>query len=94
MATVSTTASSNQIVNDDDRDDEYDYQLPFKVTDTEYVTTTLVHTRNISLADLFVTVFHRQELEPLEDNLLRSVNSLQQHINIIDPKAMLQQQNR
>ena len=62
---VSTAASSNQFVNDDEHDNEYDYLMPSDITPTDYMTTTLVHNRNITLADLFLTVYHRSQCEQL-----------------------------
>ena len=71
---ASTVASSNQMVNDDEHDDEYDYQMPVAITPNDYMTTTLVCQHNITLADLFLTVFNRAEFVELEYNLLKSMN--------------------
>ena len=49
--------------NVDDIEDEYDIDSLISMHINNYVTTTLITQRNITLADILITVFDNQEFE-------------------------------
>ena len=51
------------MVNEDEIDDEYDVDSQINMQLNSYLTTTLVTARNITLADILLTVFNNNEFE-------------------------------
>ena len=49
------------MINEDEVADEYDIDIQISMQLNNYITSTLITNRNISLADLFITVFDNQE---------------------------------
>ena len=54
------------MLNEEEIDDEYFVDEQINMQLNNYITTTLITERNITLADMFLTVFNISELEPLE----------------------------
>lgn len=73
---ASTAASTNQMVHGDEDDDEDSYQMPINIAPNDYMTTTLVYQRNITLADVVLQVFNKVEFDYLERNLMMTLNNL------------------
>ena len=63
MESASTQVNSLQIVNNDEIDDEYDADSHINLQLNSYITTTLIATRNITLADILLTMFNNTEFE-------------------------------
>ena len=63
MESASTQVNSLQIINDDEIDDEYDADSHINLQLNSYITTTLIATRNITLADILLTMFNNNEFE-------------------------------
>jgi hypothetical protein len=60
--------------NVDEIDDEYAIDNLINMQLNSYVTTTLITKRNITLADILITVFDNQEFEELEKSLMRTLH--------------------
>ena len=54
------------MLNEEEIDEEYYEDEQVNMQLNNYITTTLITQRNITLADMFLTVFNISELEPLE----------------------------
>ena len=61
MESISTQVNSNPAFNENEIDDEYyaDEQITAQLN--QYVTTTLIARRNITLADILLTTFNNNE---------------------------------
>jgi hypothetical protein len=63
MQSISTQADTTITINFNEIDDEYYVDEQIQMQLNQYLTTTLIVRRNITLGDLFLTTFNTNEFE-------------------------------
>ena len=63
MQSISTQADTTMVINFNEIDDEYYVDEQIQMQLNQYLTTTLIVRRNITLGDLFLTTFNTNEFE-------------------------------
>ena len=63
MQSISTQADTTMAINFNEIDDEYYVDEQIQMQLNQYLTTTLIVRRNITLGDLFLTTFNTNEFE-------------------------------
>ena len=94
MESVSTQVDSKQVLNENQIDDEYYADEQIIATLDQYISTTLVATRNITIADVLLQILDFPGLKQLVKTIKAPNNNNTRRITIIDPRNVLKEENK